>query len=149
MKLSTTVRYGLRAMSDLCTRENESPLSVNDIAEHQNIPVQFLEQLLAKLRRGGLLDSVRGAQGGYKLARNAKEITVSDILAALGESVIWGECQTEKGCENVLTCPTFNLWRRVKLAVDEILTTTTLHDIANEKICTDPEREKALRRHKS
>ncbi len=120
-------------MSDLCTHSHQSaPVSVSDIASRQNIPVNYLEQLFRKLRTAGLLESVRGAQGGYYLARKADEITIADILQALGEPFIFGQCQTEKGCENAPSCPTFNLWRRVKGSVDEILTTTTLADIANE-----------------
>ena len=160
MKLSTTARYGLRAMSDLCIHSRRNnPVRVNDIALRQNIPVNYLEQLFGKMRRAGLLESVRGAQGGYKLARAASQITISDILAALGEPFIFGSCQTDKGCENAITCPTFKLWQKVKGSVDEILDSTTLEDIADEKISlleslsTDPERalvrDKALLTKKS
>ena len=135
MRLSTTARYGLRAMSDLCLalEKTNVPVSVSDIATRQNIPVNYLEQLFGKLKRGGLLESVRGAQGGYLLARPAEKISIADILNALGEPFIFGSCQTDKGCENAVTCPTFNLWRRVKGSVDEILESTTLKDIAAEK----------------
>ena len=149
MRLSTTARYSLRALSDLCTHSHDEPVSVSDIASRQNIPVNYLEQLFRKLRYGGILDSVRGAQGGYRLARPAGEITIAGILQALDEPFIFGSCQTEKGCENAPTCPTFNLWRKVKGSVDEILKATTLEDIASEKISllegltTDPEREEA------
>ncbi|MBQ7155031.1 MAG: Rrf2 family transcriptional regulator [Synergistaceae bacterium] len=150
MKLSSTARYGLRAMSDLCTHSHNSvPVPVSDIALRQNIPVNYLEQLFGKLRRGGLLESIRGAQGGYILARGADEITIADILQALGEPFIFGSCQTDKGCENAVTCPTFNLWRKVKGSVDEILESTTLEDIVDEKITllekinSDPERKEA------
>ena len=148
MRLSTTARYSLRALSDLCSHTYNEPVSVSYIASRQNIPVNYLEQLFGKLRRGGILESVRGAQGGYILARPAGEITIAEILQALGEPVIFGSCQTEKGCENAVTCPTFNLWRKVKGSVDEILRTTTLEDIADEKVSLlettipDPEREK-------
>ena len=135
MKFSTAARYGLRAMSDLCLSSQDSkPVSVNDIALRQKIPVNYLEQLFSKLRRGGLLESVRGAQGVYFLARPANEINIFEILNALGEPVIFGECQTEKGCENSATCPTFKLWRKVKGSVDEILEQTSLEDIAHGKI---------------
>lgn len=152
MRLSTTARYSLRALSDLCTRPNNEPVSVSDIASRQNIPVNYLEQLFGKLRRGGILESVRGSQGGYLLARPEGEISIADILQALGEPFIFGSCQTEKGCENAVTCPTFNLWRKVKGSVDEILRTTTLEDIAGESITLldtespDPEREEARRK---
>ena len=153
MKLSTTARYSLRALSDLCSSEDYEPVSVSGIASRQNISVSYLEQLFAKLRRGGILESVRGSQGGYVLARPADKITIAEILQAIGEPFIFGSCQTEKGCENAVTCPTFNLWRRVKGSVDEILRTTTLEDIVDEKISLletpglDPEREEA--RHKA
>lgn len=147
MRLSTTARYSLRALSDLCAGHNVNPVSVSDIAERQDIPLCYLEQLFGKLRRGGILESVRGSQGGYRLARCADEITIAEILQALGEPFIFGDCQTEKGCENAETCPTFSLWRKVKGSVDEILRSTTLEDIADEKISllespgNDPERQ--------
>ncbi len=150
VKLSSTARYGLRAMSDLCVHShNSEPVSVSDIAARQNIPVNYLEQLCRKLRAGGLLESVRGAQGGYFLAKSAEEISIADILQALDEPFIFGSCQTEKGCENAPSCPTFSLWRKVKGSVDEILKTTTLADIADEKTALleslnyDPDREEA------
>lgn len=150
MKLSSTARYGLRAMADLCVHSsNNRPVSVNDIALRQNISVNYLEQLFGRMRRAGLLESVRGALGGYKLARSASEITMSDILEALDEPFIFGSCQTEWGCENAVTCPTFKLWQKVKGSVDEVLDSTTLEDLADERISlieslsTDPEREMA------
>ena len=122
-------------MSDLCMHsQNFEPVSVSDIAIRQKIPVNYLEQLFSKLRRGGLLESVRGAQGGYFLSKPANEITVTEILEALGEPFVFGACQTDKGCENSPTCPTFILWRKVKGSVDEILNTTTLEDIATQNI---------------
>lgn len=136
MKLSVTARYAINALSDLyCHSEsNIKPVSVSEISKRQNIPVNYLEQLFAKLRKKGLLTSVRGAQGGYILARNANEICVSDILNALNESLIFGDCQTDLGCKNAPLCPTFRLWRKVKGSVDEILEDTTLEDLFNEKI---------------
>ena len=140
VKFSTTARYSLRAMSDLCLHsKNFEPVSVSDIASRQNIPVNYLEQLFGKLRRGGLLESVRGAQGGYFLVRPADKINIAEILDTLGEPVIFGICQTEKGCENSSTCPTFKLWRKVKGSVDEILEQTTLEDIAYGKISLNDE----------
>ena len=151
MRLSTSARYSLRALSDLCTCHDE-PVSISDISSRRNIPAAYLEQLFGKLRRAGILESVRGSQGGYILARPENEITVAEILQALGEPFIFGSCQTEKGCENAVTCPTFNLWRKVKGSVDEILSATTLEDIADETITLletkspDPEREEARRK---
>ncbi|MBR4195677.1 MAG: Rrf2 family transcriptional regulator [Synergistaceae bacterium] len=150
VRLSTSARYSLRALSDLCTYPEE-PVSVSDIATRQNIPAAYLEQLFGKLRRAGILESVRGSQGGYILARPERDITVAEILQAIGEPLIFGSCQTEKGCENAVKCPTFNLWRKVKGSVDEILRSTTLEDIAGETLTLldaqpDPERIEARRK---
>ena len=132
MKLSTTTRYGLRALTDLCVQQQDAPVSVSDIARRQNIPVNYLEQLFAKLRRSNILKSVRGAQGGYLLARPAKEITLSEVIAALGEEILFGSCQSEKGCANAATCSTFDLWNRLRISIDGILDGTTLEDLAKK-----------------
>ena len=137
MKLSTVTRYGLRALSDLCAQgelqgENK-PVAVGDIARRQDIPPSYLEQLFAKLRRGDLIKSVRGAQGGYVLARPAGEITVAEVIRALGEPIAFGDCQTETGCRNTAECPTYELWQRLKGSVDDILEKTTLEDIARKE----------------
>ncbi|MDR1740422.1 MAG: Rrf2 family transcriptional regulator [Synergistaceae bacterium] len=135
MKLSTNTRYGLRALSALCTRYKESggevkPVAVSDIARRQDIPPSYLEQIFAKLRRGKLIESVRGAQGGYVLACPASEITVAKVMRALEERINLGECQTETGCHKAAQCATYSLWRRMKESLDGILETTTLEDIA-------------------
>ena len=141
MKLSTTTRYGLRALSDLCAQNEDGPVAVSDIAKRQDIPANYLEQLFAKLRRGNILRSVRGAQGGYLLARPAGEIWVGVIVDALGESITFGDCQTEAGCDQAPRCPTFHLWRKVKNSIDEILTNTTLEALVrNGTFLQDEER---------
>jgi len=134
MKLSTVTRYGLRALSDLCVQgAQEKPVTVGDIARRQDIPPSYLEQLFVKLRRGRLVRSVRGAQGGYMLTRPANNITVAEIIRALGEPIVFGDCQTEAGCHNISECPTYKLWQKVKGSVDEILESTTLDDLAKTK----------------
>jgi len=116
----------------MCAREDggeKKPVVIGDIAKRQEIPSSYLEQLFAKLRRGRVIKSVRGAQGGYLLARPAKEITVAEIIRALGESIAFGDCQTDAGCDNIIDCPTYELWQRLKASVDDILETTTLEDL--------------------
>ena len=130
MKLSTVTRYGLRALLDLCSQEGEKPVNVGDIARRQDIPSSYLEQLFAKLRRGHLVKSVRGAQGGFVLARPAKEITVAEVIETLGETIAFGDCQTKNGCSNSSECATFELWQKLKDSVDDILESTTLEDLA-------------------
>jgi len=132
LKLSTVTRYSLRALSDLCAQE-DSPVAVGDIARRQEIPPSYLEQLFAKLRRGRVVKSVRGAQGGYVLTRPASEITVAEIIKALGEPIAFGDCQTDAGCGNIYDCPTYELWQKLKTSVDDILESTTLEDLAKRE----------------
>ena len=86
MKLSTKGRYGLRALIDLALYSENETVSIASISARQNISESYLEQLIAKLRKAGLVTSVRGAGGGYKLAKPASEISVGDILRALEEA---------------------------------------------------------------
>ena len=135
MKLSTVTRYGLRALSDLCAQNSEGdskPVTVGDIAKRQEIPSSYLEQLFAKLRRGGVIESVRGSQGGYVLARSASEITVAEIIKVLGEPIAFGDCQTDTGCGNISDCPTYELWQKLKVSMDDILESTTLEDLVKQ-----------------
>ena len=136
VKLSTVTRYGLRALSDLCSQERvlgrKKPVAISDIARRQHMPTSYLEQLFMKLRRGALVKSVRGAQGGYVLARPAEEITVAEVIRVLGEPIAFGDCQTDVGCLNTSDCPTYELWQKLKGSMDDILESTTLDDIARK-----------------
>ena len=87
MKLSTKGRYGLSAMIDLAVYSENEAVSLNSIAERQHISEGYLEQLMAKLKKAGLVTSIRGASGGYYLAKPASEISVGDILRALEGSL--------------------------------------------------------------
>jgi Rrf2 family protein len=135
MKLSKVTRYGLRALFDLCLlgeADGEKPVAVGGIARRQDIPLNYLEQLFVRLRRGNLVRSVRGARGGYVLARPPGEISVAEVVRALGEPIAFGDCQTDAGCRNASRCPTYGLWRRLKTSVDDILENTPLEDLAQE-----------------
>src|SRR5699024_2659435 len=95
-------RYGLRAMIDLALYSEEEAVSIQSISGRQNISVSYLEQLMGKLRRAGLVASVRGAMGGYRLAKPAAEISVGDVLRALEgdlQAVICPGNDSENGCE--------------------------------------------------
>lgn len=127
MKLSTKGRYGLRALIDLAVYSEESAVSISSIAAREQISESYLEQLVAKLRKAGLVTSIRGAGGGYKLARPAQEISVGDILRALEgnlEAVKCAGLDTEKGCEEADFCVTKYVWQKINesitQAVDEI-----------------------------
>ena len=92
MKLSTRVRYGVRAMIELAKQPSDRPIPLRELAQNQQISPKYLEQMAASLKIAGLIESVRGAEGGYRLARPAREITVWDIYNVLDVSVEPIEC---------------------------------------------------------
>ena len=98
MKLSTRSRYGLRAMLDIALAGESSLVMAKDIAERQHLPVAYLEQLLGQLKRGGLISSLRGARGGYALARPAENITLADIVEALEGPLDISRCHEVPFC---------------------------------------------------
>ena len=102
MKLSTKGRYGLRALIDLAQYSGEAPVSITSISARQDISERYLEQLMAMLKKAGLVSSVRGAGGGYILAKDMREISVGDILRALEGSLEPVECpglEPDGGCK--------------------------------------------------
>ena len=107
MKLSTRARYGLRALIDLGLYSETDAVSIQSIAGRQNISVSYLEQLMGKLKRAGLVESTRGACGGYRLGRPAEEISVGDILRVLEGSLEAAQCPgtaEEQSCETQDIC---------------------------------------------
>ena len=114
MKLSTKGRYGLRAMVDLAVYSEKESVSISCIAQRENISESYLEQLAGKLKKAGLIKSTRGAQGGYRLAKPAAEISVGDILRALEGELGAVDCQglkPEGGCESSDFCVTKLVWQ--------------------------------------
>ena len=97
MKLTTKGRYGLRAVIDLAMYAKTEPVSLSDVAERQNISISYLEQLIAKLKKAGIVQSTRGAQGGYALAKEPEEISVGEILRALEGSLSPVDCSAVDG----------------------------------------------------
>ncbi len=135
MKLSTKGRYGVKAMFELALNHGLDPLSIKTIAERQNISEYYLEQLFSGLRKAGLVKSIRGAQGGYILAREPQDITASDILNVLEGPIEISECIEEEGshtCDRASCCSTRLLWRRISDSVNSVITTTTLQDMVDE-----------------
>ena len=122
MKLSTKGRYGLRAMIDLARYSEVEPVSINSIAARQNISERYLEQLVALLRKAGLVKSIRGATGGYILAKDAAEISVGDILRALEGSLEPVKCAafySEEGCMASDGCVTKYVWQKINDSINE------------------------------
>ena len=133
MKLSTRGRYGIHAMYDLARYHQSEPQSIKAIAERQDIPEAYLEQLIAVLRRSGLVTSVRGAQGGYLLDRPPGEITVGHVLSALEGDLALVDCLVEEdACDKACSCPTRLVWQKLRDGMNQILDGITLQDMLND-----------------
>ncbi|MGC7873673.1 RrF2 family transcriptional regulator [Desulfosporosinus sp. SYSU MS00001] len=129
MKLSTKGRYGVRAMFDLAQHMGEGPVSLKSISERQGISEHYLEQLIAGLRKAGLVKSVRGAQGGYLLGREPDKIKVGDIIRVLEGPIAPTECVSEEDpecCTKAEYCITRTIWERVRDSIAEVLDSITL-----------------------
>ena len=134
MKLSTKGRYGLRAMIDLADYSEEMPQSIACIAARQSISDSYLEQLMAKLKKAGLITSIRGAQGGYVLAKPSKEISVGDILRAL-EDLSPVNCvglKGEQACGGSDTCVTKNVWKRIDDSIQHAVDSIFLDELVED-----------------
>ena len=133
MKLSTKGRYGLRALIDLALYSENETVSIQSIARRQNISDSYLEQLMRKLRSAGLIVSVRGAQGGYKLARPANEISVGDVLRALEGSLEAVTCGGEDySCQGADLCVTKFVWERINSSIRDTVDSIKLSQLVEE-----------------
>ncbi|MTI66459.1 MAG: Rrf2 family transcriptional regulator [Firmicutes bacterium] len=136
MRLSTKGRYGLKAMFELALHSGEGPIPLKDIAESQNISEHYLEQLVATLRRAGYVNSVRGAQGGYLLSKEPKNITVGDVIRCLEGQIAPAECVMKDAadCNRESYCVTQTVWRKIRDSVNEVIDNTTLQDMVDDHI---------------
>ncbi|OYD08855.1 cysteine metabolism transcriptional regulator CymR [Paludifilum halophilum] len=125
MKISTKGRYGLTIMMDLAARYGDKPTSLKSIAERHNLSEHYLEQLIAPLRNAGLVRSVRGAYGGYKLSRSPEEVTAGDVIRVLEGPISPVEFTEEDDPGRR------ELWRRIRDSIAEVLDHTTLEDLNN------------------
>ena len=133
MKLSTRGRYGIHAMYDLALHEHSGPQSIKAIADRGGMPEAYLEQLIAGLKRAGLVTSTRGAQGGYMLARPADAITVGDVLRALEGSLSLVEClDGEDCCDRACACPSRIVWQKLRDGMTAIVDGITLQDMVDD-----------------
>ena len=140
MMFSTKAEYGVRVMAHLAGRDGEGPASLASIAEAEGLPLAYLEHLAARLRRAELVESRRGAHGGYSLARPAASITMAEVVRALEGEIAPIECITadadgvlvcaRDGEEGHDPCPTKLLWTRVQGSIVRTLNEMTLADIA-------------------
>ena len=112
MRLSTKGRYGLRAVVDLAVHGSDAAVSISSIASRQGLSEGYLEQLIAKLKKAGIVTSIRGTNGGYRLARDVKEITVDD-----------------QSCDKYDSCVTKYVWKRINDSINEVVDTMTLEEV--------------------
>ena len=131
MIISTKGRYGVRAMFALALNSQKGPVSIKNISESQSISETYLEQIFAKLRQGGLVTSIRGAGGGYQLARAPKEITVGEILKILEGPLAPAECVID-ACENAEACQTQSIWCRIYEGINQVVDSITLGDMLED-----------------
>jgi len=133
MKLSTRTRYGVRAILELAESAARKPLQLKTIAQHQEISLKYLEQLMAMLRSAGFVRSVRGSKGGYVLAKLPSQIKLSDVFNCLEGPVITAECvQNDNYCARSADCVAKQVWAQVQQAVTNVLESITLQDLVDK-----------------
>jgi len=136
MKLSTRSRYGLKAVVDLAVYFGEGPVSLPTLAGAQGISEGYLEQLLRELKKGGVVDTVRGAQGGYVLTTDPAKLSVQRVLSLLEGSTAVVDCVgTEPyDCKNACTCSARPLFLKLQSRINDVLEKTSIQDLADDYI---------------
>ena len=137
MKISTRGRYALRFMIDLAQHSSSEFIPLRDISERQNISIKYLEQITSLLSKFGLLSSIRGPQGGYKLTKPASEYTIGSILRITEGNLAPVTCleTPENNCQRPSSCPTLKLWKGLNQTVNNYLDGITLESLAKAPEC--------------
>lgn len=138
MMLSTKGRYAVMAMVDLATQESNKPVTLASIAERQEIPLPYLEQIFAKLKRAGIVGSSRGPGGGYNLAKPADRTSIAAIILASEEDMTMTRCGASEtpGCmqSNKARCLTHDLWDGLERQIEHYLESLSLADVCARKV---------------
>lgn len=139
MRLTAKSEYGVLAVIDLACSYGEGPVSAREISERRDIPPRFLEQLFVALRRGGVVSAVRGAKGGFVLARDPREISVLEVVEALEGSLETSMCDAERasGCAKSAACAAAPLWAKATGALRDVFATTTIGELAGNQQLMD------------
>lgn len=139
MKLSTKGRYGLRAVLDIALNSDEEAVALSTIAERQSISISYLEQLIAKLKKAGIVSSTRGAKGGYILAKDPSQISVGEVLRALEGNLDPVDCAEIVGgkssCHASDICVTKYVWKRISDSINNAVDTLMLSELVEEGKC--------------
>lgn len=139
MNITTRGQYGVKAMFELAMRYGEGPIPLRQVAQQQNLPEHYLEQLMGPLRKAELVRSVRGAQGGYMLGRDPSEITVGEILRVLEGPLLPVDCAGDDPeayayCPSGESCTIRGVWVKIRDAVNETIDSITLADLREEEL---------------
>lgn len=137
MRLTARSEYGLLALIDLGSRWGEGPVSARGIAERQSIPVKFLEQLLASMRKAGLVSASRGAHGGFALTREPALISVLEVVEALEGPLAPTSCDGGQLCGRSGICAAAAVWSRATEALRDVFTTTSVGDLCERQAAFD------------
>ena len=126
MRLSTKGRYAVTAMLDLAIHHGEGPVTLAGISESQGISLSYLEQLFARLKRHGLVEGLRGPGGGYRLSRRPDDISVAQVITAIGEGIDVTQCNGNENCQGGERCLTHELWTKLGNEIYSFLDNITL-----------------------
>jgi Rrf2 family protein len=135
MKISTRGRYALRLMLDLAMQDPEEYVTIKSVAQRQEISDKYLEQIITALTRAGYVKSVRGAHGGYRLAKPPEEYTVGMILRMIEGDLVPVSCMGDdpNQCPRCVQCATLDVWEKLKDAIDGVVDHITLADLAQKQ----------------
>jgi Rrf2 family iron-sulfur cluster assembly transcriptional regulator len=126
MRLSTKGRYAVTAMLDLAIHHAEGPVTLADISEKQGISLSYLEQLFARLKKQGLVTGMRGPGGGYRLSHPPTEISIAQVINAIGEEIDATQCRGQEDCQDGERCLTHELWQKLGAEIYNFLSNITL-----------------------
>lgn len=137
MKLTSKGRYAVTAMLDIAIHTATGPVPLADISERQGISLSYLEQLFSRLRKHGLVNSVRGPGGGYRLGKCSAQIAVADVINAVDESILATKCSGEGGCQDGQQCLTHTLWCDLSNRIEEFLQGISLSELVERRAVKD------------
>ncbi|MGI6584432.1 MAG: Rrf2 family transcriptional regulator [Gracilibacteraceae bacterium] len=134
MILSTKGRYGLKIMYELALNYGNGPMPLKEVAQRQQLSETYLEQIIAHLKKGGLVTSIRGAQGGYELIRKPEEISVGEIIRTLEGPLAPAECvlDDEPECTKAEYCVTRLIWEKIMESINNVIDSITLNDMVDD-----------------
>jgi Rrf2 family transcriptional regulator, iron-sulfur cluster assembly transcription factor len=144
MRLTTKGRFAVTAMMDLAMQHGSGPVTLAEISGRQKISLSYLEQLFGKLRRHGLVDSVRGPGGGYCLAKDLDAVTVADIILAVDEPIDATKCGGKENCRDEQKCLTHDLWAALNERIFDYLESVSLRQLVDSQKAKDVAKESGL-----